>query len=811
MNRHWETLEFPKILARLAKYTDFSAGAELALALTPAPDYREARERLTLTAEARALFVARPDFALGGITDIRPWVEQARHDVLIMPREMLQVRDTLLGAERVYRLLTRLESQFPHLADIAWRITPQPQLVAAINRVLDERGEVRDTASPELARIRHDLRVAQERIQERLRRMVTSPEIARSLQDTVITRREGRFVIPVQANFKGQVPGVVHDRSATGMTLFMEPLAVVELNNALRELTLAEEEEVYRILAALTREVADAGMALDALIAALAELDLALALARYAEELQATQPELLPLPHPLPEVTDDNYSAGAVLRLEGARHPLLDPQKVVPVDIVLNPETHILIVTGPNTGGKTVSLKTAGLLVLMAQSGMHLPADAGSALSYFEAVYADIGDEQSIEQSLSTFSSHLANIVSFLERIDYRALVLLDELGAGTDPAEGSALARALLEHIRKRRGMAFVATHYPELKLYAHNTPGVQNASMEFDTETLAPTYRLILGLPGRSNAFAIARRLGMPEDVIKLAQGMLSGEELRVEDMLEDLHTLRLEAVRARDAARQARHEAQVLGTNLRKRLAGIEEERHVILQEARDLADAEVEAVRQELEEVRRRLRVEPSRVTRDTLAQVVAGATANLAEVAGRTSELVQESLGDAALEAALEPMAEAAVPAGPPRPGDTVRLATLGLEGVLVRVDGDEALVQAGPVRTRVPFGSLTLVRREKPPAPEVSISVPEAGPSPGLQLDLRGLTAEEALLRLDRYLDQAVRARLPWVRIVHGKGTGTLRREVRRMLGEHPLVVSYESATERDGGDGVTLAQLLKA
>jgi len=442
---------------------------------------------------------------------------------------------------------------------------------------------------------------------------------------------------------------------------------------------------------------------------------------------------------------------------------------------------------------------------------MHIPADAGSALSYFEAVYADIGDEQSIEQSLSTFSSHLANIVSFLERIDHRALVLLDELGAGTDPAEGSALARALLEHIRKRRGMAFVATHYPELKLYAHNTPGVQNASMEFDTETLAPTYRLVLGLPGRSNAFAIARRLGMPEDVIKLAQGMLSGEELRVEDMLEDLHTLRLEAVRARDAARQARHEAQVLGTNLRKRLAGIEEERRVILQEARDLADAEVEAVRQELEEVRRRLRVEPSRATRDTLAQVVAGATADLAEVAGRTSDLVQEPLGDAALEAALEPTAETAVPVGPPRPGDTVRLATLGLEGVLVRVDGDEALVQAGPVRTRVPFGSLTLVRREKPPVPEVSISVPEAGPSPGLQLDLRGLTAEEALLRLDRYLDQAVRARLPWVRIVHGKGTGTLRREVRRMLGEHPLVVSYESATERDGGDGVTIAQLLKA
>lgn len=807
MNRHWETLEFPKILTRLAKYTDFSAGAELAVALTPAPDYREAQERLMLTAEARALFMARPDFALGGISDIRPWVEQARHDVIIMPRDMLQVRDTLQGAEQVHRVLTRLEAQFPHLADIAWRITPQPQLVTAISRVLDDRGEVRDTASPELARIRHDLRVAQERIQERLRRMVSSPEIARYLQDTVITRREGRFVIPVQANFKGQVAGVVHDRSATGMTLFMEPLAVVELNNALRELSLAEEEEVYRILAALTRQVADVDTVLDALIVALAELDLVLARARYADEIRATQPELLPLPKALPEVQAENYGAGAVLRLEGARHPLLDPQKVVPVDIVLDADTHILILTGPNTGGKTVSLKTAGLLLLMAQSGMHIPADSGSALSFFESVYADIGDEQSIEQSLSTFSSHLANIISFLERVDHRSLVLLDELGAGTDPAEGSALARAMLEHIRKRRSLAFVATHYPELKLYAHNTPGVRNASMEFDTETLAPTYRLTIGLPGRSNAFAIARRLGLPESIVKVAQGMISGEELRAEDMLEDLHRLRIEAARARDAARQARHEAQVLAANLRQRLAGIEEERQTLLQQARDNAEAEVEVVRQELDALRRRLRAMPLRDVREDLAQTLAEVGAGLTEVAALVPDLVSAGAGAALEETMLD---EAEPPVGSPRPGDTVRVTTLGLEGELVSLDGNEALVQAGPVRTRVALEALTLVRRGQRARPEPITQLPAPAPSPGLQLDLRGLTAEEALLRLERYLDQAAMARLPWVRIVHGKGTGTLRREVRRLLGGHPLVVGYESATERDGGDGVTLVQLIK-
>lgn len=808
INRHWETLEFPKILARLARYADFSAGAELALALTPAPDYREAQERLVLTAEARALFMARPDFALGGISDIRPWVDQARHEVLIMPRDMLQLRDTLQGAEQVHRVLTRLEAQFPHLADIAWRVTPQPQLVAAINRVLDERGEVRDTASPELARIRHELRITQERIQEKLRRMVASPEIARYLQDTIITRREGRFVIPVQASFKGQVPGVVHDRSATGMTLFMEPLAVVELNNALRELTLAEEEEIYRILAALTRQVAEAGAVLEATVAALAELDLALAMGRYAEELHAIQPELLPLPKALPDAQGENYAAGTVLQLPGARHPLLDPQKVVPVDIVVAPDVHMLILTGPNTGGKTVALKTAGLLLLMAQSGMHIPTDPGATLSFFEAVYADIGDEQSIEQSLSTFSSHLANIVSFLEQLDHRALVLLDELGAGTDPAEGAALARAMLEHIRKQRSMALVATHYPELKLYAHNTPGVCNASMEFDTETLAPTFRLTLGLPGRSNAFAIARRLGLPESIVKAAQGMLSGEALRAEDMLEDLHRLRLEAARARDAARQARHEAQVLAANLRQRLAAIEAERQAILQQAREDVAAEVEALRQELESLRRRLRSVP-REGREPLAQTVAAVAAELAEVAAQVPELARDSRPPLLEPTELEELAPPL--GGTPRPGDTVRVTTLGLEGELVALDGDEALVQAGPVRTRVPLAALTLVQRGQAGVAEPLLRLPEPAPSPGLQLDLRGLTVEEALLRLDRYLEQAARARLPWVRIIHGKGTGALRREVRRVLSTHPLVTHYEAATDRDGGDGVTLVHLIQA
>jgi len=794
---HWETLEYPKILTRLTRYADFSGGAELALALTPAPDYREARERLTLTTEARALLMAHPDFGLGGVTDIRPWVQRAQHGAVLDPGDLLQIRETLLGARRVYRILTRLEAQFPGLADIAWRIGEQPPLVEAIGRVLNERGEVRDNASPELARIRREQRKAQDRVQERLRRMVTSPDVARYLQDNVITRREGRYVIPVKADFKGKVPGIVHDRSSSGVTLFMEPLAVVGLNNALREFKLAEREEVTRLLATLTRQVATAAEELAATVTALAELDLTCAKARYAEDLAASQPELLPLPAQPPAPRADNLHGGAIVRLREARHPLLAPEQVVPVDVVLDAETHALIITGPNTGGKTVTLKTVGLLTLMAQAGMHIPVAPDSALSYFEAVYADIGDEQSIEQSLSTFSSHLGNIMSFFNQVDHRSLVLLDELGAGTDPTEGAALARALMGALRQRRATILVATHYPDLKLYAHNTPGVRNASLEFDVETLRPTFHLTIGLPGRSNAFAIARRLGIPEPVVKAAQGMVSGEALSAEDMLADLHRLRLQTVRARDEARQARQDAEKETAALRERLQGIEKERRKILAQAEAEARAEVEQLQTEVAALRRRLLTVPAPELQDILDEVEA-----------ELEDVAEDIPTPAPLVETLLPLPEH--PVGTPRPGDTVRVTTLGMEGVLVSLAGKEALVQAGALRTRVSLESLELLRRGQSPAPTAPTSRPRPlAASPGSQIDLRGQTVEEALQSLDHYLDDAAMANLPWVRIIHGKGTGTLRRAVSSFLRSHPLIVSYQLAEEREGGAGVTIAKLI--
>ncbi len=789
--RHLETLEFPKILERLAAHTDFSAGAALARGLRPFDEVEAAQEALALTTEARRFLETHPDFDLGGVHDLRPLVAQAVRGAYLAPDAFLDVRGTLRQVSRIRRLILSMEEELPRLADLAWRLLPQPALVEAIAATLDDEGEVRDDASPELARLRREIRIIQGRIQERLQRLITSPDYAPFLQEALITRREGRYVVPVRAEAKGRIRGIVHDRSASGVTLFIEPMAVVELNNRLRELRLAEEEEELRLLAALRAQVAARGREIVATVEVLAELDLAFAKARYAEALQATEPELLPIAPP-PPLEGENRAPGTVLRLPGARHPLIPAERVVPVDLVLDEGTHILVLTGPNTGGKTVTLKTAGLLTLMAQAGMHIPADEGAALSFFSAVFADIGDEQSIEQNLSTFSAHLSNIIAFLPQVDHRTLVLLDELGAGTDPAEGAALARALLEALRRRRATALVATHYPELKLYAHETPGVRNASLEFDVETLAPTFRLVIGLPGKSNALAIARRLGLPKRIVREAEANLSGESRSVETMLADLHKLRLEAARARDEARRAKAEAEAEAARLRKAQRALERERAALLRESRAQAEAELEALREEVRALRRRLRS----LHRPEAQQV-------LAEVAEEVKAL------EAALPEVPAPSVEEApaIVAGPVRVGDRVRLPDLNLEGEVIALEGKEAVVRAGALRLRLPPEKLE--RLAPPSVGAEPVELPAAPrPSPGLELDLRGLTVEEALARLDRYLDEAMLAGLPWVRLIHGKGTGRLRRALHEALRRHPLVVDYEPAGEGEGGAGATVVWL---
>jgi DNA mismatch repair protein MutS2 len=803
-SKHLNTLELPKILGRLARHADFSASKELALALAPSADWPEVHERQVETREARRLLSVKPDVSIGGARDVRLLLQQATRSALLLPADLLDIRQTLIAARDLKRTLVRLGDQFPRLADIAGRIQECPGLVAEIGRCINERnGEVLDSASPDLARIRRELEATHQRLLEKLNRIIGSTQNAPYLQEAFVTQRQGRYVIPLRAEFKGRIQGVVHDQSTSGATLFIEPLATVEMNNQWRQLQLDEEEELRRILFALTGLVAQDAKAIGWTVEALADIDLALAKAKYAEELHAVEPEWV-----------ERRGAGMPIKLLQARHPLLDPKTVVPVDVVFPAETFILVITGPNTGGKTVTLKTVGLLAAMAQAGLHIPAAEGSTLPVFRAIYADIGDEQSIEQSLSTFSSHLTNIVGILGECGADSLVVLDELGAGTDPVEGSALARAILEHMRERNVTTFVATHYSELKAYAHNTPGVTNASVEFDPETLIPTYHLTIGLPGRSNAFAIARRLGLDAGIIQVAQAMVAPEAMQTETLLHSIKSELDTAARERAAAAAARSQAEARLAELSQRTAHMDRERRDILNAARADARREIKALRQELRGLREQWtpQAAPPGGTPTTLRQLEEATEAKLE-----------------ALEARTAPVEEAPPPAqsaykGPLQPGDKVWVEPLQAVGEVISSRRGEVDVQLGHFRTTVRRKEVELRERAGAPAAESAAGEEAAGSdeaagnapgirlptveSPGLELDLRGQTAGEALHRLDQYLDDAYLVGLPWVRIIHGKGTGVLRVAVRDALRNHPLVTSYESGDEREGGDGVTVAKL---
>jgi DNA mismatch repair protein MutS2 len=782
-------------LHTLSAHTSFSAGREKALALEPTSDHEEIERRLETTREARALFDDRPGTSVGAAHDVRPLAADAERGKVLPPGDLLDVRDTLAASRGLYRTLNRLENQFPHLARAAGRIRPCQEVIEEINRCIDDQGNVRDEASPALARIRREVDIAYDRIQAKLDNIIQSSKNASYLQEAIITRREGRYVIPLKAQFKDKIPGVVHDRSSSGVTLFIEPLSAVDLNNAWRELQLEEEEEVRRILAALSHLVGQHAEEIGETVGALADLDVAFAKAKYAEAIDASKPELVAFA----DRADEH--PGSTVHLLGARHPLLDPEEVVPIDVDLDQETHVLVITGPNTGGKTVSLKTVGLLTLMAQAGLHIPAESGSALSPFEGVYADIGDEQSIEQSLSTFSAHMTNIISFLDQADSRSLVLLDELGAGTDPAEGSALARALLEHFRRRKSTTLVATHYPELKTYAQLTPGVRNASVEFDAETLSPTYRLTIGLPGRSNALTIARRLNMPEEIVEEAREMVSPEDLRTQDMLDDIHRLRMEMAREREEAHAARTEAKQVANELRERLATIEEERQEILRQARQEAEEALETVRAEVRQLRSRLRAAAAPVEAVSAVEEKLKSLGAKMPTAKPLGTLAPPQVSEESEEGVERPI----------RAGDTVWVRPLNSKGEVLRVDDGEAEVQVGRARTQVSLSALELREAEEPEPVSEGVQVSAATPaSPGRSIDLRGCTVDESLSQLDHYLDQAMRAGLPEARIIHGKGTGTLRRAVRAFLADHPLVRDYEGADYREGGEGVTVAKIVK-
>ena len=798
--KHLATLELPKILERLARCAEFSASKELALALSPTPFLAEARQWQAETGEARRLLSLKPELGIGGARDVRPLLQQASLSAVLLPNDLLEIRQTLLAGRDLKRVILRLADQFPLLADIAERIHECTALTQEIARCIGTRGEVLDSASPDLARIRRELQAAHQRLLDKLNHIVHSPDNSQFIQEAIVTQRQGRYVIPLRAEFKGRIRGIVHDQSASGATLFVEPLVSVDLNNRWRQLQLDEEREVQRILAGLSQLVAAEADRIRWTVEAIAELDLAFAKARYAEQLDAV---------PVVWCEPDEGAATparAAFKLLAARHPLLDARTVVPIDVVLGPETYILVITGPNTGGKTVALKTIGLLVAMAQAGLHIPAAPGSVLPFFRAIYADIGDEQSIEQSLSTFSSHLTNIVAILAECDDHSLVILDELGAGTDPVEGSALARAILEELRTRGVMTCVATHYPELKSYAHHTPGVINASVEFDADTLAPTYRLKIGLPGRSNAFAIAQRLGLAAQIVEAAQALVPLDVRQSEAMLRDIQAQLQAATEERMAAAAVRAQAEARLAELNQRLAQLDRERRDILNAARAEARRLIKTTRQELEELRARWTSQ--------LAQAAQTLSVRQLEADSRAA---LDALETQASEEVAAPPAPGSAYRGPLHPGDIVWVVPLQASGEVISSRRGEIEVQVGRFRTRVRRNQVELRQRPAPkeagvapgevPSQEAGFTLPVVE-SPGLELDLRGQTADEGLHALQRFLDDAYLAGLPWVRIIHGKGSGILRAAVRDALKDHPLVTSYQPGADNEGGEGVTIARL---
>lgn len=791
------TLEYPKILERLAGYCAFAVSIEMARALEPSNDIGVVRHRQAVTREALQLLVTRPDLTIGGARDVRPSIDLAQHGGVLTPTDLLDVKSTLLSARNLKRIFDRLDAQYQALFSIAEQIAFPNSLIDDISRAISERGEILDSASEKLNTIRREMRISHDRLLAKMQRMVSDPKNTPYLQEALITQRDGRYVLPLRAEFKGRIKSIVHDQSASGATLFVEPIAVVDLNNQYRELQLSERDEERRILADLSHRISNHAVDILNTIDIVAQLDLAFACAKYADDLSATEPELVPLILSK-EKRQAGLHPGTVIHLYQARHPLLDPQTVVPIDVELDDHTYALVITGPNTGGKTVTLKTVGLLALMAQAGLHIPAHSGSQLSVFREIYADIGDEQSIEQSLSTFSGHITNIIQILGKADPRSLVILDELGAGTDPQEGAALARALLTHLLQRGISTLVTTHHPELKAFAHSTPGVVNASVEFNLETLQPTYHLTIGLPGRSNALAIAQRLGMPEEIIQTARSELSPTDLRAEDLLDEIHRQRDLSRQAREAADKTHKQAEKLKSELADRLENIEDERREILESARTELARENEQLRSEIRNLRRDLI--QARQPLEALKAIQTRSDA-IEQKIDKPVERRSQDQDRLSLRREI-------------RLGDSVRLRSLNTKGTVTSLGEEEAEVQVGVLRIRARIAELEVAEsQEQEILPEAaaferipsSFGLPS---SPGIELDLRGLRAEEAIDALERYLDSAYLAGLPFVRIIHGKGTGKLRQVVRHSLESNTHVKSHESGGDKEGGEGVTVVKL---
>ena len=781
-----QKLELPQVLQMLSACAGSVGGKEACLRLVPVTDLEEVELLLQQTTAASDLCARKGNPVFGDVTDVSASLERAERGGSLQPKELLRIAGILRCARTTQGYVS--EDDIQTVLDPLFRaLTPNKYLEDKIFGAILSEEEIADTASTALADIRRHMRIQSGKIRDSLQKVISSPAYSKFLREPIITIRQGRYVVPVKSECKNDVPGLVHDVSATGSTYFVEPMSAVNANNALRELELKEKKEIERILAELSAEAAGYREAINLDYQMLVQLDVIFAKAKLGYQMRAGAP-----------IMNDQ---GRV-ELRKARHPLIDPKSVVPITVRLGTDFDTMIITGPNTGGKTVTLKTIGLLTLMAECGLHISAGDGSVLSTFDAILADIGDEQSIAQSLSTFSSHMRTIVDVVAQCDDRTLVLFDELGAGTDPAEGAALATAIIEFCRKMGSHVVATTHYAELKLYAMRTKGVINASCEFDVETLRPTYKLLIGIPGKSNAFAISRKLGLAEEILKEADDLVDKSDKDFEDVLAQLEQQRQQMESARQEAERLRQETakikqqseeyhEQLRREKEKAMESARREAQHIIEEARaaaNIASEELKAMKKQLQE------------NADTsgLNQRQADLRRNLNEV--------EEKLH------AAQPQRERPKPSRGILVGDTVELLKLGTKANVIAINKDGTLqLQAGILKMTAAQDEVYLLENENPykekgARPKHSGREMKLSAMP-TEVDLRGMDAIEAVCVLERYLDEAMRANLTQVRIIHGKGTGTLRAAVQQALKKNKFVKQFRLGQYGEGEDGVTIAE----
>jgi DNA mismatch repair protein MutS2 len=774
------TLEYDKIVGILTQHLACEVGREFAIKLSPAETLKEAETLQEQTSEAESIYTRTGRTPISGFPDVRELVGRMHAALFLSTRELLSIAQAM-RASRDAKDVLQAGGENSLLCNMANRLASHRSVEEEINRCILAEDEISDNASPELARIRRQIKIVGERVREKLNAMLRSATTQKYLQETVITIRNGRYVLPVKAECRSQVPGLIHDQSSSGATLFVEPGAVVELGNENKRLLAEEKNEIERILCGLTAMVAPFADEIHASCNVMGALDVIFARAIMARDQRAVRPKL--------------NETGAV-RIVRGRHPLIARDKVVPVDIWLGETYRTLIITGPNTGGKTVTLKTVGLFSLMAMSGMFIPADEGTELSMFDSVFADIGDEQSIEQSLSTFSSHMTNTVRILREADERSLVLLDELGAGTDPIEGAALAQAVLESLYDRNTLTVATTHYSEIKAFALMHAGMQNASMEFDVDRLCPTYRLFIGIPGKSNAFEISRRLGLNDDVIKRAQDFLQKKDVAFETVLSEAERARRSAEDDRITVGRIRIETEKIKTELEKQKQKLEDEKTQLRQKAREDARRMVQETRQDMEKLIAQLR-SIENIDKKELERAV------------QTSRDAMRKTEDRLYEQSLNRETEGSAPESV-TPGQRVRLLALGQEATVLKATDakGEVQVQAGVIKMNVPLSDIRPVeQKQKKQATSAKVTIAQDRGS-ALSLDLRGMLVDDACMEIDRFIDNALMTGIHEFFAVHGKGTGALRTGVQAYLKNHPRVKTFRIGAYGEGDAGVTVVTL---